>query len=295
MCGAQKLGRQVRPRLPRWVVVSDDDAVLPTAAEYRERSERARVEARSRYRDHLTEVLHGRGILEAAAMAAVVLDALTEWRYIDSGERCTCSCHPRLPDSDRHDYGFGCVRTRTREQRRSSFHQALNAIRESWQSPSSEQSRAANQAAEGELQAWLTEHPGVVVHSHGGRAPEQWRGVIDGHSFYFRERHDDWHIEIDLRPTGQFLSVIDGNEADGTTRRRQREFEQGDVIATGTIDVEGYGSTVVERAQFIVNTVRVHVARKGCSHPRVALDAMAAILGTGARWCPACGAQLEAY
>jgi len=42
--------------MPRWVVV-DDDAVLPTAAEYRERSERARVEARSRYRDHLTEVL----------------------------------------------------------------------------------------------------------------------------------------------------------------------------------------------------------------------------------------------
>jgi hypothetical protein len=70
---------------------------------------------------------------------------------------------------------------------------------------------------------------------------------IDGHSFYFRERHDDWHIEIDLRPTGQFLNAIDGRNDDGTTRYRQREFEQGDVIATGTIDAEDYGTTVVQR------------------------------------------------
>jgi hypothetical protein len=115
--------------MPRWVIV-DDDAVLPTAAEYRERSDRARVEARSRYRDHLTEVLDGRGIEASAVVADVVLDALTEWHYIDSGERCRCSCHPRLPDSDQHDYGFDCVCTRTRQQRRESFHQALNEIRE---------------------------------------------------------------------------------------------------------------------------------------------------------------------
>lgn len=126
-------------------------------------------------------------------MADDVLDALTEWRYIDSGERCTCSCHPRLPDSDRHDYGFDCVCTRTREQRRESFQQVLNEIRECWLSPNGEQTRAANEAAEAALLAWLTQHPGVVVHSHCGWAPEQWRGDIDGHSFYFRERHDDWH------------------------------------------------------------------------------------------------------
>lgn len=275
--------------------MTDDDAVLPTAAEYRERRQRARVVARSRYRDHLTQALGGRGVDEAAAVADVVLDALTEWRYVDSDEPCRCSCHPQLPDSDRHDYGFDCVCTRTREQRRESFQLMLNEIRDIWQSPSGQQTRAAEQVAEAELQAWLTEHPGVVVHSHGGWAPEQWRGDVDGHSFYFRERHDDWHIEIDLRPTGQFLKAIDGHDDDGTTRYRQREFEQGDVIATGTIEAESYGTTVVERAQFIVNTVRVHVARKGCAHPRAALDAVAAILGTGARWCPACGAQLKAF
>ena len=279
--------------MPRWVVV-DDDAVLPTAAEYRERSERARIKARSRYRDHLIAVLGGRGVDNAAAVADVVLDALTEWRYIDSGERCTCSCHPRLPDSDRHDYGFNCVCTRTREQRRESFQQTLNEIRELWQSPNGEQTRAANEAAEAALQAWLAQDPGVVVHSHGGWAPEQWRGVVDGHSFYFRERHDDWHIEIDLRPTGQFLKAIDGQSIDGTTRHRQREFEQGDVIATGTIDAEGYGTTVVQRAQFIVTTIRDHLRKKSCSHHLDRLDAITAALGTSIYWCPTCGIHLRA-
>lgn len=221
MCGARKLGRQVSGWMPLWVVV-DDDTVLPTAAEYRERRERAHVVARSRYRDHLTEVLSGRGVDDATAVADVVLDELTERRYIDSGERCRCSCHPRLPDSDRHDYGFDCVCTRTREQRRKSFLEALNEIRELWQSPNGEQTHAAKQAAEAELQAWLAQHPGVAIHSHGGWAPEQWRGDVDGHSFYFRERHDDWHIEIDLRPTGQFLKAIDGRNDDGTNRYRQR-------------------------------------------------------------------------
>ncbi|WP_188108973.1 hypothetical protein [Mycolicibacter arupensis] len=277
------------------LIVVDDDAALPTAAEYQERRERVRAQARARYRDHLTEVLSGRGVDDATAVADVVLDALTERRYIDSGERCACSCHPRLPDSDRHDYGFDCGCTRTRDQRRESFQQVLNEIRELWQSPDGEQTRAANEAAEVELQDWLTQHPGVVVHSHGGWAPEQWRGEVDGHSFYFRERHDDWHIETDLRPTGQFLDGIDGRPDDGTTRHRQREFEQGDVIATGTTDADGYGTTAVQRAQFIVNRVRVHLSRQDCRHHPAVRESIAAMLGTGMRWCPTCGLQLEAY
>ena len=272
----------------------DNDAALPTPAEYRERSERARVQARSRYRDHLTEVLSVRGVEETAAVADVVLDVLTEWRYVDSGERCACSCHPHLPDSDRHDYGFDCVCTHTREQRRESFRHTLNEIRELWQSPDNEQTRAANEAAEAELQDWLNQHPGVVVHSHGGWAPEQWRGEVDGHSFYFRERHDGWHIEIDLRPTGQFLDAVDGFNHDGTIRYRQREFERGDVIATGTTDAEDYGTTLVQRAQFIVTTVRDHLKRKGCTHHLDNRDAITAALGTSIDWCPTCGTRLSA-
>jgi hypothetical protein len=272
----------------------DDHPQPPTAAEYRERAERALVEARSRYRDHLVAGLGQLGVEEAAEVADVVLGALTEWRYVDTGERCLCSCHPRLPDSDRHDYGFDCVCTRTREQRRESFQRALNDIREYWRSPAGEQIQAASKVAEADLRAWLTQHPGVVVDSHGGCAPEQWRGEVDGHNFYFRERHEDWHIEIDLRPTGHSIEAADGRTADAITRFRQQEFERGDVIATGTIWADGYGTTVVERAQFIVTTIRDHLRRRACAHHLDKRGAISAVLGTAVLWCPDCGTRLQA-
>ncbi|SCX31480.1 hypothetical protein [Mycolicibacterium fluoranthenivorans] len=290
-----KLARHGTVGLPCWLLV-DDETQPPTVAQSRERSERARTRARARHRDRLTDVLSRRGVDEADAVADVVLDALTEWRYIDSGARCTCSCHPQLPDSDRHDYGFDCICTctRTLEQRRNRFQRALDELRDLWQSPDGEQARNASLAAETELQRWLTEHPGVAINSHGGSAPEQWRGNVDGHSFYFRERHDDWHIEIDLRPTGQFIEVLDGHTIDGRTQTRKQAVKQGDVIATGTIDAEDYGTTVVQRAQFIVTIIRDHLKRKSCTHHADKLDAITAAIGTTLDWCPTCGIRLAA-
>ena len=256
--------------LPCWLLVDDDPQPL-TVAQSRQR-----------------------GVDEADAVADVVLDALTEWRYIDSGARCTCSCHPQLPDNDHHDYGFACICMRTLEHRRNSFKQALNEVRDLWQSPDSEQARNARQAAEAALQDWLTEHPGVAVHSHGGSMPEQWRGNVDGHSFYFRERHGDWHSEIDLRPTGHFSEVLNGHNIDGRTQTRRQAVQQGDIIATGTIDAEGYGTTVVQRAQFIVTTIRDHPKRTSCTHHADKLDAITAALGASVDWCPTCGIRLPA-
>jgi hypothetical protein len=178
------------------------------AAEYRERIERARSEARRRYRDHLAAVFDAQGVAEPAELADAALDALTVWRYIDGGERCRCSCHPRLPESDLHDYGFGCVCARTPEDRRRAFDEWRNGLEALWRSPEGQRIKAAEQAAEAELQAWLAEQTGVIVRSHGGLAPEQWRGEVDGHSFYFRERHDEWRIELDLRPSGRVVRGI---------------------------------------------------------------------------------------
>jgi hypothetical protein len=132
----------------------------------------------------------------------------------------------------------------------------------------------------------------VVVDSHGGWAPEQWRGAVDGHSFYFRERHDDWHIEIDLRPTGRFVRAIDGRNDDGTTGYRQRELEQGDVVASGTIYAESYGTTVIDRAQFIVTTIRDHLRRQECDHCGSERESLSALLERDVRWCPVCGVRL---
>jgi hypothetical protein len=51
----------------------------------------------------------------------------------------------------------------------------LDGMDEFWRSREGQQVHAA----EADLQAWLADQPGVVVHSHGGHAPEQWRGQVD--------------------------------------------------------------------------------------------------------------------
>lgn len=76
------------------------------------------------------------------------------------------------------------------------------------------------------------------------------------------------------------MPVVDGRNHDGTTRYRQQAIEQGDVIATGTIDAEDYGTSVVQRAQFIVTTIRDHLRRKSCTHHLDNRDAVTAALGT---------------
>jgi hypothetical protein len=271
--------------------VNDDQHPL-TAAEYRERSERARAHARSRYHAYLAEVLGERGIADSGAVAEVTLAALTEWRDIETDEPCRCSCHPQLPNSDLHDFGLNCGCTRTRDQQRESFRQLLNGIDEYWQSPEGLLVRAADEAAEEDLQAWLDQQPGVVVHSHGGWAPEQWRGTVDGHSFYFRERGGDWDLETDLRPTGESMRIVDGQNDDGTTRYRQHPLERGDIIASGTVYTDGYGTTPVERAHFIITTIRDHLTRTECTHHLDKLDTISTVLGTRVDWCPTCGAHV---
>lgn len=81
------------------------------------------------------------------------------------------------------------------------WHEWRNNIEAFWESPEGQRIGAEEQAAEADLSAWLAVQQGVTVGSHGGLAPEQWDGEVNGHSFYFRERHGEWRIELDLRPT----------------------------------------------------------------------------------------------
>ncbi|MCV7355396.1 hypothetical protein [Mycolicibacterium fluoranthenivorans] len=142
------------------------------------------------------------------------------------------------------------------------FRVFLDDMNEFWQTSEGRRLQGAQQADEADLQAWLADQSGVVVHDHGGYAPEQWKGEVDGHSFYFRERDTEWDIEIDLHPSGHSMRVVDGTHDDGTTRYRQHQIIEGDVIATGTIAAESYGTNPRERAEFIVTTVREHLRRK---------------------------------
>lgn len=269
-----------------------DEQYPLTAAEYQERSERARAQARARYGSYLAEVLGERGVADPAGVAVAVLAALTEWADIETGELCRCSCHPQLPSSDLHDFGFSCNCTRTRHQRHDSIRKMLNEFDEYWRSPEGLEVRAADDAAEQELQVWLAQQQGVVVDSHGGWVPEQWRGTVDGHGFYFRERGGDWDIEIDLRLTGESMRVVDGQNDDGTPRYRHQDLKRGDVIASGTVYAEGYGTNPVERAQFIVTTIRDYLRRQACTHHFDKLDAISTALGAAPSWCPTCGIRL---
>lgn len=270
-----------------------DFSAAPGAAEARERIEHARAQARQRYRDHLATAFDLHGTPDPDALADIALDALTAWRYVESGERCRCSCHPRLPESDFHDYGFGCVCTQTPQDRRRSFDAWRSDLAAFWRSPEGQQIEAAGRAAQAELEAWLAAQPGVVVHSHGGLAPEQWTGEVDGRTFYFRERHDEWRIEFDLRPSGRFVRALAGTDSDGEARYEDRELDEGDVIAEGTTAVDGYGRTPTERAQFIVDTIRVHLSREACTLHVGDLSSLEALLGREARWCPSCGTRLS--
>lgn len=263
-------------------------------ADHRKHLERARREARRRYRDHLTAEFTRYGVADPGELADAALDALTVWRYVDSGEQCRCSCHPRLPETDLHDYGFDCVCTRAPEERRRAFQQWRNDIDAYWKSPDGQRIKAAERAEEAELQTWLANQQGVVIYSHDGPCPEQWNGEVDGHNFEFRERHGEWRIEVDIRPSGRFIRVVAETGHDGATRYQQRELDQGDVIACGTTDIEGYGTTPLDRAQFILDTIRTHLVRKACTLHHNDLSAIRAAIGTVVRWCPACGTRLSA-
>ena len=269
-----------------------DDFLGSSTREYRERVERTRREAHERYRDHLATVFDQHGVDEATTLADVALDALTVWRYIDTDQRCRCACHPRLPDTDLHDFGFDCVCARSPDARRLAFKAWRSRVEAFWASPEGQQIRAEERAADAELQAWLEQQSGVIVHDHGGLAPEQWTGEIDGHRFEFRERHGEWRIELDVRHSGRFVRIVDSTDSDGTVHYRQREVKEGDLVADGTIAVEGYGSTLVERAAFIVDTIRTHLTRQACGLHREDLSLVEAAIGSRAGWCPACGVRL---
>lgn len=149
-------------------------------------------------------------------------------------------------------------------------------------------------AEDDELRDWLATQNEIVIHSHGEFAPENWTGSVDGHNFSFRERHGQWDIEIDHRPSGRHVKQVTGTQLDGTATYRTRELEVGDLIASGTTDAAGYGATTVERAQFIINMVRTHLTRQSCRHYLDKLEAIDILLGVPARWCAYGGAHLPA-
>jgi hypothetical protein len=291
--GGDRLHPRLVPDEPELHVIK-----LPDLLGDESRAKRARQadESRSRYREHLADVLGGLDLASSdiGAVAEAVLDALFVVEPVDGGGVCGCSCHPRLPDSDQHDHGFDCTCRHTAEENRARWDELFAEMDAFWQTAEGAAQRAREAQEQGELDAWLAANPGVTVATRGGFAPEQWRGEVDGHSFFFRERHDLWRIELDLRPSGRFYRVWDGTGDLGDDASfKERESEEGDVIAEGTTAIYAYGTTPVERAQFIVGTIRDHLRRVDCTVHNDDLDDLESACGRPLNWCPACGAPLH--
>jgi hypothetical protein len=123
------------------------------------------------------------------------------------GEPRHCSSyHPRLPDSDFHDYGFSCSCRLTAEERRRQADERRALLAALWNSPGAEAERLRRQSQENELASWLAGQPDVVISTYGGWAPgsgEAASAVTASTS----ARHDCWRIEPDQRPSGRFVST----------------------------------------------------------------------------------------
>lgn len=269
-----------------------DFSGLPGAEDRRAERERTRSEAHRIHRSRLIGALIAAGVGDPEGVADVAMAGLFVHNDVESGEPCICSCHPHLPEGDSHDYGLSCHCTRTAAQRRAWWEEWQAETDAYWASPEGRAEADERQQREDELRRWLAEDRGMTVTEFGGFAPEQWRGTVDGHTFYFRERHDQWRIELDLRPTGRFHKVFKGGDFDDDSSFELEESLEGDVIAEGTTGSEGYGATLQERAELIARTIRKHVAQIDCRVHVEEADDLELLFGRSLQWCPACGLHL---
>lgn len=270
-----------------------DFSQAPGVAERREERDRDRQEARRRYQQLLAAELDAYGVANPAELADLVLETLLTWRRTGSGDECMCGCHPKLPNSDFHDFGFDCGCRKTSDELAQSHRDFAARMRAFRESPEGQKLNSRNRAERAAVREWVASQPGLVVHEFGGLHPEQWRGDVDGHSFYFRERSGEWSIELDLRPTGGFVHMAGGSDEEGKTVTESSGIEVGDLIATGAVEEPGYGTTLLEHGQFIVDIVRTHIARQACSlHSAEEVALVQELLGRPVLWCPACGIRL---
>lgn len=231
----------------------------------RHRAEREAERARVRQR-YVERLILRADLDEATAQRAVA--AIFD-HVADDGSPCLCGCHPQL--SPQHDDGTDCPCTWDRQRREAARGAWLTDLRDSeWAKVVREQ----HEAEEGEIREWLAGQVDVTAKRTSSYAPEQWEGTVDGHSFYFRERHNEWRIELDLQPSGRFVTRVVGVDEQERPVTEQVEMTEGEVIA------DALGSVPVEHLDFIVRTIREHLWQRSCTH------------GGALLYCPSCGTQM---
>jgi len=186
---------------------------------------------------------------------------------------CICGCHPQF--SSLHDDGFDCSCSWSDERRA----QHAKEREERMNSPESREMRERFEAERAAIAQWVAGNPGVTAEQTTSMALEQWEGTVDGHPFYFRERHDQWHLEIDLEPTGRFANRIVGTNSDGGFETEPESINEGRVIAEGSYSQLPTGT--LAHLEFIVRTIRDYLFAETCDHAGALF------------YCPQCGKRMS--
>jgi hypothetical protein len=121
---------------------------FPRNPEREAERERQHAQMLCRYRGQVAMTLIELGLNpgEVTAWSESILDRLFIVLPREGGEPCRCSCHPRLPDSDLHDYGFACSCQLTTEERRRHADEWQANLAALWNSPEAAAERAQRQA-----------------------------------------------------------------------------------------------------------------------------------------------------
>lgn len=235
------------------------------AEESRRRREAEREQTRRRYIDHLVKAVNlDRSVAERT------IAVLFDHRNRDD-DICPCGCHPSF--SSLHDDGFDCPCGWDGERRA----KEAEALKRFFDSAEAEERREAHAFEDLEIAAWVASQPSVEAERVSEFVVEQWKGSVDGHSFYFRERHGLWQIELDLEPTGDLADRLVGVE-NGEFVTEPVPMVEGEVIAEGA--ASQLGESWIDHISFIVRTIRDHHWARDCDH-------LGALL-----FCPKCGERM---
>lgn len=195
-----------------------------------------------------------------------LLEACPGLRDVDAALTCTCDCHPRPADPTLHEGGVSCRCQLTAEERAAAFDGYLELSAEL-----GDEQDAANGRRDAAFAAEAA-RLGVTARITVDAMPLVILGEVDGRAFKFRERHDEWRVQItpDDDPLGdpeEWVHTI--QIADGDVDELQVD---GQPVEVGALRVA-------------VNAVREALFRNSCSHEPAR--------HAKHRYCSLCGVLLD--
>lgn len=197
---------------------------------------------------------------EAPLRRAAIIQIGPELADVDAAVECYCDCHPKPANPDKHDGGVSCGCQLSEKERKKKFQELLTVI---WEEASADSGTAEDGYRMKVYSA--AEKEGATIRDYLPAAPFVIAGVVEGHSFYLRERHDVWRLVV---------AGDDDPTADVWNSRPPGAL----VIAEGT--TSGWDWQNTQMVTDAIKEVKTYLAARNCSHQ-------------GAHtYCPDCGKHM---